>query len=188
MKRASTEFDDLTFSHNPATEVRAPRPDEIEPVWRAASAAVGLPLAEPKAIARVLAHDPASIWIFEQAKRVTGGFALLHLSALGVERLVAAELDPYNPAIDCLALSSENPAGCYFWLTFKLQPYADGISQVFEKLCGPRFKNSDLWANPYTDDGRRFVTNVGFVRVQDAASPTLYRYVRKANRAEARKG
>jgi hypothetical protein len=42
--------------------------------------------------------------------------------------------------------------------------------------------------NPYTDSGRAFALKMGFRPVPDAASPTLYRYVRKANRTESRDG
>jgi hypothetical protein len=182
------EFDDLVLRHDPQVTIRQPTAKEIGFLLEAATATIDAPLARLDTVARVLARDPETVWVFESSGRITGGFAFLYLNGLGVERLKANELDTRDPPSECLVGSGEPPVGCYWWLGVRLDRGPHGISQVLEFLRGQRFAHADFWMNPFTDDGVSFATKMGFSRYHAAASPTLYRYVRKANRAAARGG
>jgi hypothetical protein len=188
MKRSTQEFDDLMLRHDHQVAIRQPTASEIESLLQTAAETIGVPLASPEVIGRVLAWDPESIWIFEHSGRVRGGFAFLFLNTEGVTRLRADKLDTRNPTPEHLVAAGEPPAGCYWWLGVRLDRGPNGISKILEFLRSPRFRGSDFWMNPFTDDGRAFATKMGFRRDHSSASPTLYRYVRKANRAAAREG
>jgi hypothetical protein len=162
--------------------VRQPRLDEISNLRKAAIDAIGFPLASPEVIARVLSHDPETIWIFDSMKLITGGFAFLYLNTLGVERLRSGELNLYDPDLNCLAAPNELPAGCYWWVGFRIPGQPHGIDRVLEFMRGPRFRAADFWMTPFTNDGRAFAVKMGFQPVHDAVAPGLYRYVRKVSR------
>jgi hypothetical protein len=186
-RQGDPSFDNLVPRPRSDCVVRQPEMHEVERLWAAATAAVGLPIAEPSVIARVLAADPTSIWVFENAGKLTGGFAFLFLNGAGVEALQAGRLDTRDPPTGYLAKAGECPAGCYWWLGFRA-PGPHGVGRVLEFLQGPRFGTADFWMIPYTEDGRRFARKMGFKPVESAACRNLYRYVRAANRSEPRDG
>jgi hypothetical protein len=186
MKHTTGEFDDLVLACDPRTTLRQPDGSELEALWRAASRVVDIPLAPPEVIARVIAQDPESMWLFETAGQVTGGFGLLHLTATGVERLRAGAFDPRDPDPELLVRAPEHPVGTYWWVGFKFERDSHGIAHLFQVLRRPRFAMADFWATPFTADGQRFASSVGFRPAEEPACPALYRYTRKANRTEPR--
>jgi hypothetical protein len=172
------KFDDLKLSHNPATRLRQPRPDEIDALRQAGSRAMGVPVAPREVVERMLAHDPETLWVFETDGRITGGAAFLFLSETGVERLLAGRLDPHAPAAECLVNAGEPPAGVYFWGIYRDDPNSGGIGDILKMLETERFKGADLWTFPTGDIGRAFFERIG-LRPVEAGPPNLYRRVRR---------
>jgi hypothetical protein len=180
MKRGRGHFDDIPWALDASSTIRNPRPDELPELLRLATAATKLCLAQPSAIARVIAHDPASAWVIEKSGHVAGGCALLYLSPVGLAHLQDGGLDPYNPPLECLARPGERPAGIYFWVVFKTKALARGLTSIFDMLRRGRYSGADLWAAPYTIPGRRLAESLGF-RPFPCPAGNLYRYVRKRN-------
>jgi len=181
VQRGGRDFDSWIFSHDGASTVRPASVEELPDLWGAACAATNTVLAAPSVVARVMAHDPESVWVVEYDGRVIGGYALLYLSREGVRRLQQGKLNAADPALECLAAPDEPPEGIYHWVGFKSDAQASGLGRVLEMLHGPRFLSADLWGVPCTTNGRRFAESMG-MRPFPCLTPNLYRYVRRANR------
>lgn len=166
-------FDVMPLVEDPALEVRQPARDEIEPMLARASTEIGAPLASNAAVRSILAHDPQSVWLFLRAGRPIGTFALLFLNRAGVAALRADRLDLRAPSLELLAEADERPCGIYFWAMLARGRAAAGVSRVFRLLRTGRYAAVDLWALPYTADGRRFADRLGFEPVPDAGQGGL---------------
>jgi hypothetical protein len=171
-------FETMALPVDGALRARAPRPDEIGPMLALAAAAIGAPLASVEAVGAVAAHDPESVWLFERAGHAVGTFAMLHLNAAGVAALEAGRLDLRAPPVGALAEPSERPAGIYFWAMFARGRAAAGVATVFQRLRTGRYRGVDLYALPYTADGRRFADRLGFEPLNAAGCAGLMRCAR----------
>jgi hypothetical protein len=183
--RSRPDFDDRTLPLSRDVTVRQPTECELQALWQAASAAMGMPLANPEVIRRIVSHDRETIWICERNGDLTGAVAFIYLTPRGVSALRAGEFNPFDPQEQLLARHSERPAGCYFWMAFKLRRGGRGMTNIYEVMRQERFRETDFWAKPYTEEGRRTISSIGLRPFPEPQCPGLYRYVRKANRPEA---
>jgi hypothetical protein len=181
ISRATTscaKLDDLTLFRKPRTILRQPRASEIDALREAGSKAMGVPVAPREVVERMLARDPETLWVFETEGRITGGAAFLFLSQIGVERLLAGELDPHAPAEECLVKTGEPPASVYFWGIYRDDPASGGIKEILTMLETERFKDADLCTFPTGEVGRAFFERIGLRPVENGP-PNLYRRVRR---------
>ncbi len=173
------DFDSLRFVPRPGIVTRPAAGADLAGLVGSVSAAIGAPLAETSVIEAVQAHDDQSVWVFERDGRLLGGFAFLFLSEEGVDRMRSGALDMRRPGPADLAAPGAIPAGVYLWALMARGRAAAGLPPLLAMLQGPRFAGADLWAVPFTEDGRRFVINLGFREDHDAILPNLWRYRRR---------
>ena len=181
VQRLRQDLDLIVGPSDPLAAVRAPHRDEIPALRARARAAIGVDIAGSEVIARVLDHDPETVWAIERDAQIVGAFAFLFFDAEGVRRLRQAEIDLLRPPIALLAPPGQPPAGIYWWGVFGRGHVAAAMGRVLDVLRGPRHRAADMWSRPVTEDGARFFDRLGF-RPDLAGSAGLYRYQRISNR------
>lgn len=125
-------------------------------------------------------YNPNSIFVFEQDTKIVGVYAILMLSATGLEDLLVGDLDLSNPAIEALAHPSDRPAAIYHWAVVAPRLAIEGLCQISHFLQQSKYRHANYYARPATDEGAKLMTTLGFEPVK-SATPNLHRYVRVAN-------
>jgi hypothetical protein len=168
---------------DPDIVVRRARRGEIPALLEASSTAIGASLADLEVVFAVFDRDSDAIWTFERRGQLVGAISFLLLTPSGVDALLDGTLNPAMPQSEFLASPHVSPAGVYFWSLYSTPRGSAALGRIFAILQRPRFAKADLWAVPFTEGGRRFVTNWGFKSLL-AVRSNVYRY-RRASNAEA---
>ena len=141
-------------------------------------------LASREAVARVVTHNPDTLWGISRrstycAERpVPEGFiAFLMLNDEGLRHLIAGTFDASDPDLGLLCSQNQRPAGIYVWAMWARNNLVAGIPLAMEKLWSPLYKDADLYARAVTQDGKRLLETMGFVpgaSFKGAANPALH--------------
>lgn len=124
-------------------------------------------------IHRVMSFNPDAFWAIARRGRFDarapageGFVAFLMLNDAGMQRLIQGTLDTKNPELAYLAAQNERPAGIYIWACHARGLMVGGVPLAFEKIWTPLCREADVYARAVTDDGNRFLRELGFT--QDA--------------------
>src|SRR5579863_9614878 len=113
--RSRHEFDLLEPPPRPHLEIRRASLDDIGPARPLAQDLLPGGVAAEATIARVIARNADSILMFERDGSLVGLWAMLMLTAGGLEDLLLGELNFANPPPAALSGSGEIPAAIYHW-------------------------------------------------------------------------
>ncbi|MGV8841475.1 MAG: hypothetical protein ACWA6X_14385 [Bauldia sp.] len=133
-------------------------------------------------VERVRGHDRDAIWAFRRNGEIVGAYAMLHLNATGLRRLMSGSFDGADPSLAWLATPREPVAAIYKWAVVAPRLAAEGIRLVSRHLRGPRYAAANLYARATTPAATRLMLNIGFAALPEI-DPLLLGYVRQANRA-----
>jgi hypothetical protein len=161
------------------TVVERARPDHVHELMALAQRLIGGQLAPEHIIREVARRHPDSVWTFSRRGRVIGGTAILMLNPAGLQALLSATLDTFNPDPGLLSEPGEAPAGIYLWGFGQLSG-SDGVLSVFLRFQQAPYRSANVYARPVTEHGLRFLTSLGFQPVP-AHPGGLYGYVRPRN-------
>lgn len=139
-------------------------------------------LAPLETIERVISYNPNNVLLFVRNAKIVGIWAMLMLSAEGLEQLLLGELDARNPHPNALLPKTEVPAAIYKWAIVGPGIAMEGASHVSQYLRQPLYRYSNLFSRPTTPRGLKFKVNLGFRPIQSGTNG-LYRYVRRAKRS-----
>ena len=129
----------------------------------------------------IICRNADSIFVFEKNGIIIGGYAMLMLTPIGLERLLLGEFDGANPDFMCLAKTGESPAAQYLWGIVGPGVAIDGIRHISQFLQQPKYQNINLFVRPVTDAGVRLMSSLGYEPIETAGGG-LYRYIRLVNR------
>jgi hypothetical protein len=176
------EFDLLEPPARAHIELRRATLDDIEPARTLAESQLPDGVASQNAIARVISRNRDSILLFLRDDRIVGLWAMLMLTAQGLEQLLLGELKGANPGEAAIAAGGETPAAIYHWAVVAPKLAAEGIRHVSVFLRQPLFRRVNFYSRPNTEIGVRLNHGLGF-RPIAAGMPGLFRYIRLCNRA-----
>jgi predicted GNAT family N-acyltransferase len=126
-------------------------------------------LASKEAVARVVNHNPDTLWGIARRSNyraedpVPEGFiAFLLLNSDGLRELIAGTFDASAPDLSLLCGQHQRPAGVYVWAMWARNNLVPGIPLAIEKVWSPLYKDADLYARAVTQDGKRLLETMGF--------------------------
>ena len=141
-------------------------------------------------IHRVMSFNPDAFWAiarrgrFDARAPVGEGFvAFLMLNDAGMQRLIEGTLNTKDPELAYLAAQNEKPAGIYIWACHARGLMVGGVPLAFEKIWTPLCRDADVYARAVTEDGDRFLGELGFTRgatYKGLSAPHLHMYQRSA--------
>ena len=132
-------------------------------------------------IRNVLSYNRNNILLFNNNDKVVGFWAMLMLNHIGLEKLLLGELDTLDPPLKCLSLRLDMPVAIYVWATVASGIATEGIKHVSHFLNQPIYKNTNLFARPINEAGKRMNETLGF-KPLECGTDRLHRYERLANR------
>jgi hypothetical protein len=132
-------------------------------------------------VARVVAQNPDSLWVFVRQGLLVGCSALMMLNDHGLSALLSGDIDRRDPAPSYLTPAGERPAAIYVWALASPSVAADGIAKIIMRLQSPPYERADLYASPATRAGLRFLRALGFEPIPGHPH-NLFRYIRLVNR------
>ncbi len=128
-------------------------------------------LTSTEVIHRVMSFNPDAFWAiarrgrFDARAPVGEGFvAFLMLNDAGMRRLIEGTLNTKDPELAHLAAQNEKPAGIYIWACHARGLMVGGVPLAFEKIWTPLCRDADVYARAVTEDGDRFLGELGFTR------------------------
>lgn len=120
-------------------------------------------------IHRVMSFNPDAFWAIARRGRFDarapsgeGFVAFLMLNDAGMQRLIQGTLNTKDPELAYLAAQNERPAGIYIWACHARGLMVGGVPLAFEKIWTPLCRDADVYARAVTDDGNRFLGELGF--------------------------
>lgn len=181
-KIGRNEFDLLKVSKNPRVTMRPARVAEIEDIYRLINKHIPTAVAPPSTMKSVMMLNRNSVLVFCRHGEIVGVYALLMLTALGLERLLVGEFSGLDPDYSVLATRLMTPAAIYQWMIVAPGVAAEGICHVSAFLREPLYRHANLFGRPVTEGGLRFASSTGFQPIGTGQPGDLYRYVRTVNR------
>jgi hypothetical protein len=176
------DFDLVVAPRFGRTVARRARLGEIGATLVTASAAIDrMRSATREVVARVVAHNPDSLWVFVRDGLLVGCSAMMMLNEKGLSALLAGEIDMRDPAPAYLTAAGDRPAAIYVWALASPSVAADGIAKIIMRLQSPPYERADLYASPATRAGLRFMRALGFEPIPGHPR-NLFRYIRLVNR------
>ncbi len=175
------EFDLLIPISHVSMSVRPARRSELPFVFDIATQKIPALSAALPFVEGVFEHNAESILVYQRDEDIVGVYAMLLLSASGLERLLLGELDTSAPDIDAVVRSGEKPAAIYNWAVVAPKLAAEGLRHTSVYLRRPLFQRANIYARGTTKAARHIMEQGGYQRLGGAQSD-LYRYVRMANR------
>jgi hypothetical protein len=148
-----------------------------------AQARAGIPdvrVSEPTAL-RVLKKNPNSFFAIRRAGQIIGGVSYLFLTEDGLERLLLDELNFADPDDAILTPPDREPAAIYIWACAAKGRAALGLGTPCWRLRHWPYGHADYYAQPNTDEGVRFVQQLGFERTP-SFQRDLWVFRRRCNR------
>lgn len=129
----------------------------------------------------VVSRNSESILVFHRNDDIVGIYAMLLLSASGLERLLLGELDTSAPDVDAIVPSGEAPSAIYNWAVVAHRLASEGFRHASVYLQRPLFGRANIYARGTTPAACRIMEHTGYQLV-GGHHTDLYRYVRLANR------
>lgn len=175
------EFDLMVPSRHVRMCVRPALKSELPRVFEIAKTEIPALSAALPFVQGVIDHNPESVLVFEREEEIVGVYAMLLLSASGLERLLLGELDTSSPDIDAIVPGGAQPAAIYNWAVVARQLAAEGFRHTSVYLRQPLFCRANIYAKGTTPAACRIMERTGY-QLLDGVGAGLYRYVRIANR------
>lgn len=176
------EFDLLTVPKFPRVTMRPACIADIDEIYRLIDKHIPTTVAPPSTMKTVMMLNRNSVFVFCRHGEIIGVYALLMLTALGLERLLVGEFDGLDPDRSVLATRLMTPAAIYQWMIVAPGVAAEGIRHVSALLREPLYRHANLFGRPVTEGGLRFALSTGFAPLGTGQPGSLYRYVRLVNR------
>jgi hypothetical protein len=176
------EFDLLTIPKSPRVKMHPAHMAEIDEIYRLINKHIPTTVAPPSTMKTVMMLNRNSVFVFRRHGEIVGVYALLVLTALGLERLLVGEFSGLDPEFSVLATRLMTPAAIYQWMIVAPGVAAEGIRHVSVFLREPLYRHANLFGRPVTEGGLRFALSTGFSPIGKAQLGELYRYVRLVNR------
>lgn len=183
--RMMCEFDDLVAG--PAQRglrISMATAGELAEMHPAIARALGIPIA-PLAVTEVIRRvRPDNIWSIwtRNGSVLSGLYAMVMLSAEGLEAVHARAFAARDPDPAHLAAEEAPVAGIYKWTIYAPGRAAAAITLMAERLRRPGYATADLFGAGTTEAGRRIMTKLGFRVLHPGGAAPLYQYVRRPNR------
>jgi hypothetical protein len=130
---------------------------------------------------RVLKINPHSFFAIRRAGQIIGGVSYLFLTEEGLERLLLDELNFADPDEAILTPPDREPAAIYIWACAAKGRAALGLGTPCRRLRHWPYGRADYYAQPNTDEGVRFVQQLGFERTP-SFQRDLWIFRRRCNR------
>jgi len=178
------EFDRLEIPTRPRIRLHRATVDDIAATRQIATQELPGVVASEEVIARTISHNRNSILLFCKNSDVVGIWAMLMLTAIGLEALLLGEFDGLNPNPKGIAATGDSPTAIYHWAVVAPGLASEGIRHVSQFLRQPPFRAANFYSRPNTGEGIRLNLALGFRAIR-AGTPGLFRYVRLINRAPA---
>ncbi|HMA71957.1 MAG TPA: hypothetical protein VKP67_10785 [Xanthobacteraceae bacterium] len=176
------EFDRLEVPARPRIRLHRATNADIGVARQMAAQEIPGAIASEQAIARTITQNRNSVLLFYKNAEVVGIWAMLMLTAIGLEALLLGEFDGLNPNPNGIAATGDSPAAIYHWAVVAPGLASEGIRHVGPFLRQPPYRGANFYSRPATDVGIRLNLGLGF-RPIAAGTPGLFRYVRLINRA-----
>jgi predicted GNAT family N-acyltransferase len=151
--------------------VRPARFDEIEELHSLIVSEISPHVGPADAMRAVHQRNPVVFWQIETADsgcetaRTAGMFALLPLTADGVEALRKGTLNRREPQLELIAPAGSKPAALYVWAI--VAKHIGRLSYpVIKRGLGPLYADVPCYAIPITAGGAKAVTDRGFHPVE----------------------
>jgi len=176
------EFDRLEVPTRPRIRLHRATVEDIGATRQMAAQELPGAVASEEAIARTISQNRNSVLLFYKNADVVGIWAMLMLTASGLEALLLGEFDGLNPNPKWIAVTGDSPAAIYHWAVVAPGLASEGIRHVSHFLRQPPFRSANFYSRPNTEVGIRLNLGLGFHAIQ-AGTPGLFRYVRLINRA-----
>jgi hypothetical protein len=141
-------------------------------------------LVTDEALLRVSCHNPESIFAIRRQGRLIGGIAYLFLTAEGLTRLLADDIDFADPDLRLLTPPGVAPAAIYIWACAARGRASVGLGTPATRLREEPYARADYYARGRTDEGARFIRQLQFEPVPDL-DRDLWIYRRRCNRTGA---
>ena len=175
------EFDLLVPSNHVDMGVRPAAREDLPVVFEMARNEIPALSAAMPFVVGVVEHNPESILVFHRDDEIVGLYAMLLLSASGLERLLLGELDTSAPDIDAVVGPGVAPAAIYNWAVVARRLASEGFRHTSVYLRQPAYRQANIYARGTTAAACRIMEHTGYQLLEGPHSD-LYRYVRMANR------
>jgi hypothetical protein len=130
---------------------------------------------------RVLQRNRDSFYAIRRFGRLIGGVSYLFLTEDGLDRLILDELDFCDPDPEILTPPDREPAAIYIWACAAKGRAALGLGSPCWRLRQWPYGRADYYAQPNTEEGVRFVQQLGFERTP-SFQRDLWIFRRRCNR------
>lgn len=129
----------------------------------------------------VLRRNPDSFFAIRRFGQIIGGVSYLFLTEDGLDRLLLDELDFADPDPEILTPPGREPAAIYIWACAARGRAALGLGAPCWRLRQWPYGRADYYAQPNTEEGVRFVQQLGFERTP-SFQRDLWIFRRRCNR------
>ena len=175
------EFDLLVPGSHVAMGVRPAAHDDLSIVFEMAKDEIPALSAAMPYVEGVIDHNPESILVFHRDDEIVGLYAMLLLSASGLERLLLGELDTAAPDVDAVVGAGVAPAAIYNWAVVARRLASEGFRHTSVYLRRPLYRQANIYARGTTAAACKIMEHTGY-QLLGGPHSDLYRYVRMANR------
>lgn len=175
------EFDLLVPTGHVDLGVRPAKWSELPKVFEIAKKDIPALSAAFPYVEGAINRNSESILVFHRNEEIVGVYAMLLLSASGLERLLVGELDTSAPDIDAIVRSGEEPSAIYNWAVVAHRLASEGFRHASVYLRQPRFQRANIYARGTTPAACRIMEHTGY-QLLGGHYTDLYRYVRLENR------
>jgi hypothetical protein len=182
-KFCSKEFDLLHPPSSPRLSARSAGPEDLGNIYDLIAKNVSFPVAPIDVMRFAMGVNRNNIIVFCRHGEVVGLYAMLMLTASGLEALLTDEFDGRDPKVAHLAPRLEKPAAIYQWLVVAPGLVAEGFTHISRFLRSPFYRSANLYMRAASVSGSRISASLGY---RPVPGPThgLQRYVRLINRAD----
>src|SRR5579862_7198251 len=144
-KTHPAEFDLLCQPKNPRISIRSANVEDIPNIYQLIERNVSFSVAPPAVMRFAMAINRNNIIVFCRHGEVVGLYAMLMLTASGLEALLLGEFEGLDPKPAQLASRLETPAAVYQWLVVAPGLAAEGIASVSRFLRDPFYRAANLY-------------------------------------------
>ena len=175
------EFDLLVPSDHVQMGVRPAAQEDLPVVFDMAQKEIPALSAAMPFVVGAVERNPDSILVFHRDNEIVGLYAMLLLSAPGLERLLLDELDTSAPDRDAVVAAGVAPAAIYNWAVVARRLASEGFRHTSVYLRQPLYRRANIYARGTTAAACKIMEHTGY-QLLGGPHPDLYRYVRMANR------
>ncbi|MBX3491813.1 MAG: hypothetical protein KF899_02565 [Parvibaculum sp.] len=165
----SQTIDKMVNADEVPLRVGRPTDSDVVRIRALGAEKIGADIASLETFRRIHRRNADSLWgVYAGEDTLAGFFAFLMLNRPGTEKLVSAELDTRNPAMDALCRTGEAPHAVYIWAIVAEKRVAGALPQILTQFDAAVYARTDLYGRPATESGRRLMQKFGFNSVSGA--------------------